>query len=167
MVAKRKDINPLEEAETPLSFRFHILSKKYVSAVAHLLERIDMERHFYTLSIIENNGSVTQQCLANCLEIDKASVVRIIDYLTEKGLVERVKNPDDRRAHLIVATNKAKKNLLKINNAFGEINRAAFKGFTKKEQNHFIEMSNKIMQNLIAFPTNGTAVKSVKKGVKK
>lgn len=155
----KKDINPLELEETPLAFRFHILSKKYTAAVAYSLEGVDMERHFQVLTVIEKHGAVTQQCLANCFCIDKATIVRIIDYLTERGLVERAVNPKDRRAHLIRATNKAKKNLPQILAAFEQTNEEAFKGFSKTEKKQFIEMSNKIMHNLVAIPAKKGAEK--------
>lgn len=39
----------------------------------------------------------TQQSLGDFLNVDKVSMVRIVDHLVNRGIVERVNNPDDRR----------------------------------------------------------------------
>lgn len=164
---KKNTINPLEQSDTPLAFRFNMLAKKYYGAASHQFEGFDLERYFYVLSVIGSHQYITQQCLANCMDIDKATVVRVIDYLSEKGLVKREVNEEDRREHIIVATPRAHKIIPVINQVFEEVNKTAFRGFTKEEKMQFIQMTNKIMNNLVSLPVEEVQVKNNRKGVKK
>lgn len=164
---KKNAINPLEQSDTPLAFRFNMLAKKYYGAATQQFEGFDLERYFYVLSVIGSHEYITQQCLANCMGIDKATVVRVIDYLTEKGLVKREVNKEDRREHIIVATPRALKIIPVIKQVFDEVNKTAFRGFTKEEKMQFIKMTNKIMANLISVPVEEVQVKISRKGVKK
>ena len=44
-------------------------------------------------------GPVTQGQLGALLDVSPASVVQIVDHLQDLGLVERQRDPDDRRAY--------------------------------------------------------------------
>lgn len=164
---KKHSINPLEDADSPLAFRFMMLAKKYYGVASHQFKGFDLERNFYVLSIIGSHEYITQQCLANCMEIDKATVVRVIDYLSEKGLVKREVNKEDRREHIIVATAKGKKMIPVINQVFEEVNQTAFHGFSKEQKSQFIQMSKQIMSNLISMPAEDVELKYSRKGIKK
>jgi MarR family transcriptional regulator for hemolysin len=112
-----------------------------------------MERYFFVLKLIAKSEFITQQCLANGLKIDKAGIVRMIDYLSEKALVKREVNPNDRREHRIVATKKGLRYVAKIESTFDEINEKAFSGFNKTEKKQFLEMCQRINENLQTLPS--------------
>ena len=134
MVAKKKNIiEPLSLSDTPLSYRLNVLSKKYYGAVSKHFENLDLDRNFFVLNIISKHEHITQQALANMMNVDKTRIVHVIDYLSGKGLVKREVSPDDRREHRIVATKKADKYVEKISTGFNELNKTAFKGFSKVE----------------------------------
>lgn len=46
----------------------------------------------------------TQQFLAGCLEVEPSSVVSVVDDLEDRGLVERRRDPGDRRRNVLVVT---------------------------------------------------------------
>lgn len=52
-------------------------------------------------------GEATQIDLANALGVEAPTVVRIVDWMERAGMVERRKDPDDRRAHVLRLTPKA------------------------------------------------------------
>ena len=56
-------------------------------------------RHFGTLRALRAAGPVTQGQLGALIDVSPASVVQIVDHLQELGLVERQRDPDDRRAY--------------------------------------------------------------------
>ncbi len=154
MTESRKGIpDPLVENEAPLGYRLNMVAKTYFGAILSNLEDLDLERHFFLLKIIGSNDFITQQCLANCLDVDKASIVRMIDYLSEKGLVTREINPNDRREHIIKPTRKGKRYAGKIHEAYLALNNKAFEGFSKTERKTFLEMSNRVLLNLKALPS--------------
>jgi DNA-binding MarR family transcriptional regulator len=153
-MATKKELAPISfnDPAIPLALGFNILAKKYHCAAAKMFEDVSLEKHFFILSLISKNENMTQQCLAKYLDMDKAMVVRVIDYLSEKGFVKREINMLDRREHKLIATKKAAKFTPKINEVFSNINNAALAGFTAKETNTFYELMSKILDNMNQLP---------------
>ena len=54
-----------------------------------------------SLNLLFEMGEMTQTELAWVMNAEKASVTRMIDALSEQGLVERKPFPDDRRKHMV------------------------------------------------------------------
>lgn len=64
------------------------------------LEPLGIEpRHFGTLRALRAAGPVTQGQLGALLDVSPASVVQIVDHLERRGLVERRRSTEDRRAY--------------------------------------------------------------------
>ena len=61
-------------------------------------------RAWGVLSTLVESGPLTQIDLATALSIDRTAMVYLLDELEERGLVERVRNPNDRRSFLIHLT---------------------------------------------------------------
>lgn len=61
-------------------------------------------RGWGVLSTLAESGPLTQIELATALAIDRTAMVYLLDELEQSGLVERVRNPDDRRSFLIHLT---------------------------------------------------------------
>ena len=61
-------------------------------------------RAWGVLSTLMESGPLTQIDLATTLSIDRTAMVYLLDELEGRGLVERVRNPDDRRSFLIHLT---------------------------------------------------------------
>ncbi len=56
------------------------------------------------LALLADEGPMTQQALGRRLGIDRTTVVHIVDGVERLGLVERGRNPADRRTHLLALT---------------------------------------------------------------
>ena len=56
------------------------------------------------LATLQAAGPLSQQQLAKALDVNRTAMVKLIDGLEGRGLVERVRNPDDRRTNLLVPT---------------------------------------------------------------
>jgi DNA-binding MarR family transcriptional regulator len=67
--------------------------------------------HFGVLVLIETNPGMSQSALALALNVDRSSIVPVINALEGKGLVSRTKKPDDRRTHELNLTAKGKTKL--------------------------------------------------------
>ncbi len=147
-VAPKNKITTFEIADAPLGLKFNTLFKVYYSQVEANLNTLDFDRYFYALSLICKHKETTQQCLANCLQVDKATMVRVIDYLTQKDLVKREPHKEDRRAYVLKPTAKALKALPSIETAFSQLNKTAFKGFTAEEKKDFLALMSKMHTNL-------------------
>jgi DNA-binding MarR family transcriptional regulator len=58
--------------------------------------------HMHVLWLLQHQGSMTMSRLADLLDVSLSNATGIIDRMEEKGLVERVRVPDDRRLVLVV-----------------------------------------------------------------
>jgi DNA-binding MarR family transcriptional regulator len=63
-------------------------------------------RHIACLKVIGEEGPLSQQALGRATGLDRTTMVAVIDFLEESGLVERRRNPKDRRAYALEATAK-------------------------------------------------------------
>lgn len=61
---------------------------------------IGLKQHS-VLRLLAAEGVRSQQALSDALGIDRSTMVLVIDDLEAQGLVERRRNPDDRRAYEI------------------------------------------------------------------
>lgn len=62
---------------------------------------------FMLIDLLWNQGSMTQQQLADQMHKDKNSVTKLVDAIEKKGFVVREQNLKDRRANTLVLTEKA------------------------------------------------------------
>lgn len=60
--------------------------------------------HFHVLTLLRHNEAMPMGRLADILDASMSSATGIIDRMEEKGLVERVRVPDDRRVVLVRPT---------------------------------------------------------------
>jgi DNA-binding MarR family transcriptional regulator len=103
--------------------------------------------------LIENaGGKLNQQNLADELLIDKASVVRMVDYLVDKGFVVRQQNPTDRREYFLVLTPEASRAMMEIRQAISQLNELVFASFTEEEKKQFWKALGQINDTLSSLP---------------
>jgi DNA-binding MarR family transcriptional regulator len=68
-------------------------------------------REFAVLTLIESEGPASQQRLADRVGVDRTTMVALVDALEEKGLVNRLRDPSNRRAYLLQTTEAGRKRL--------------------------------------------------------
>jgi DNA-binding MarR family transcriptional regulator len=68
-----------------------------------LPEGVDI--HAYAALLALAGGAIrSQQSIAHTVDVSRTTMVKVAAALTEQGLVERVRNPDDRRSYLLTRT---------------------------------------------------------------
>lgn len=140
---------PLQSHIEPFGRMFSFLGKEYLHILRTKLHHLDIDRNYYALILIDSlNGEITQQELALLLGTDKVSIVRVVDYLSGKGYVQRIRKTVDRRKHGLILTNKAKLALPEIKQSFDEINDIVLKGLNSSQVLAFNETIKKIKSNL-------------------
>lgn len=92
----------------PIYRKMDKIGKMFQAKLQNELKHLDIDRSFYPLLLIEAGNGITQQELANQLLCDKVQVVRIIDYLSSNGYVERIQNLTDKRKYELTITEKAR-----------------------------------------------------------
>ncbi|MDO9354121.1 MAG: MarR family winged helix-turn-helix transcriptional regulator [Solirubrobacteraceae bacterium] len=100
---------PAASPETPggsgssalLNHMARIMRLQAESALAPLGLR---PRHLVALSILRDHDGGTQQTLAALLSIDRTNLVGLLNDLETEGWIERRRDTEDRRRHLVVLT---------------------------------------------------------------
>lgn len=132
-------MNP--ECESPLGKVFGNLAKAYADAYTERLKDLPIDRYFYALVIIDTySGELSQTTLAEELMIDKATVVRMLDYLEKNECILRKPHPNDRRAHLLDLTPKALKMIPQIKKGIADTNAVCLDIAKRKGFDTFFEL---------------------------
>jgi DNA-binding MarR family transcriptional regulator len=109
----------------PFGKVFSELAKAYADHFLEQLKHLPLKRYYYPLVVIEKyEGDINQTLLGEELYLDKATVVRMLDYLEKENCIRRVPSPKDRRAHLLELTPKAKTMIPEIKKAAQQSNLA-------------------------------------------
>lgn len=134
----------------PLNRLLISVTKKYLSVFSQQTCELDIDRYQYVLVLIEDNDEkLSQQDLAEQLEVDKSYVVNIVNYLEEKGFVKREKNEKDKRKQVIKLTGKAKEITPKIRAVIEKLNAKSVENVTEEQIKIFTEVLNQIEANLV------------------
>lgn len=126
---------------------FMDISKDYVAKVTDKLQHLDIERHYLALYLLDRaESTLTQSELAEQLQVDKVSVVRLVDYLTDAGYVRRQVDQFDRRKQHVVLEDKADEIMPSIREAFKEADQTLLEVLDEKDRNDFLRISSRIRE---------------------
>jgi DNA-binding MarR family transcriptional regulator len=116
--------------QTPPSPKVPQLPEELVASATFLLKRLGyaakergMEAyeptglhpyHYAILLVLDEGSRETQGAIADALGYDRGQLVGLLDELEERGLVERRRDPKDRRRHLVRLTADGKRMLRRL-----------------------------------------------------
>nr|NMF95813.1 MarR family transcriptional regulator [Aromatoleum toluolicum] len=97
---------------------------------------------------LERNEGIRQVDLAELLEIQPMTLVRMVDQLASEGLVERRTDPADRRAHRLYLTDAARPQLDIIAETAAAVREKALVGLDEAERAQLTAALQRVCRNL-------------------
>ncbi|MEV4112656.1 MarR family transcriptional regulator [Nonomuraea sp. NPDC049695] len=95
-----------------------------------------------------SRGDSTPSLLKSRLGTDTAGMTRLLDRLETKGLLRRVRHPEDRRSIVIELTDEGRALVPGLPPIFGSISHQVFAGFSPEEVAQVTDMLQRILGNL-------------------
>jgi DNA-binding MarR family transcriptional regulator len=122
----------------------------YTKILSKELALYEMDQHFEALYLLGmQNQPITQNSLAELMQIDKSRMAVIIFVLEKKGLIQVKINPDDRRQHYVNLSSSAKTSIPALEKTIEKINQQAKAGIPEEKLLAFFEVSEMMRQNLL------------------
>jgi MarR family transcriptional regulator, transcriptional regulator for hemolysin len=113
---------------------------------------------------LDRREGMTQAEMADALEIQPISLVRLIDRLCEQKLVERRPHPSDRRANRLYLTPKGRATLEDLAPLGRDISGEVLAGFGDSEIRRMLQQLMRIKDNIRAAAEADTAARRAANG---
>jgi DNA-binding MarR family transcriptional regulator len=127
----------MNAASTEISRPVHRLPEELVASSTFLLKRLGFAAkdrsmkayeqtglhpyHYAILLVLDEGSRDTQGSIADALGYDRGQLVGLLDELEERKLVERRRDPNDRRRHLVRLTPEGTRTLARLRTLTREI----------------------------------------------
>ena len=115
---------PLELVSSPLFLLKRLGVKAKEESTEAYAEAGVHPYHYAILATLAEAERETQGAIANALDYDPGQLVGLLDEMEERGLVERRRDPEDRRRQVVLVTAKGKKMLAKMRALARELDEA-------------------------------------------
>lgn len=99
---------------------------------------------FGTLVLIEANPGLRQSELARAIQLDRSTVVTVIDTLSRRGLVDRRRAEDDRRSNALFLTDDGRTTLEELKRMVLEHEQRLVADLSEQEQQSLVSMLGRI-----------------------
>lgn len=150
-----------------MNYRIEKLGTLLQDATRKLWSRFEQRTASHGLSAAQwrllghllHNGPSTQTALAALLEVEPISVSRLIDRMEQGGWLRREPHPDDRRARIVQATEKARAIAPEARQIANAVYDEALSGLSDSDRHVLQAALHKIIENLKApEPATGSTM---------
>ncbi|WP_454850828.1 MarR family winged helix-turn-helix transcriptional regulator [Rhizobium binxianense] len=137
-------------ATPTLGFLLHDVARLLRKRFEQRAKELGLTRsQWQTLAYLANNEGIHQSGLAEILEVEPITLVRILDKLSERGLIERRQHPSDRRIWLLYMRDEAHPLLAQMRE-IGDITRGeALEGISAEEREQLFQTLSAMKTNLV------------------
>ena len=149
-----------ENVERNFGFLVHDIARLMRTNYDRRVRRLGLTRsQWWVITNLYRNDGLTQSELAETLDIERASLGRLLDRLEANGWVHREPCSRDRRAKRVRLASEVGPVMREMRVIAADLRRDAMSGFTLNEQEAFVDVLLAIKSNLVALNGQGTAGK--------
>jgi DNA-binding MarR family transcriptional regulator len=92
------------------------------------------KRQVVALMILRDHGAITQGALGETLRLDPANLVGLLNELEERALLDRRRDPEDRRRHIVELTSEGSSVLARAEQALAAVQDDVLAGLDDEER---------------------------------
>jgi len=156
LLVKELATNCIDASDKPIDYSYlpellgHLLGLAHLAITqlcTELMEPLQLTpKQFVAMEFISKNPCISQKNIAENIGTAPAVMVGILDYLSERGLLKRMRSPHDRREYYIQLTPKGMDMLAEIRRMAFEVEDLYQKktGLTDEERQTIIPILRKI-----------------------
>lgn len=150
-----------ENVERNFGFLVHDVARLMRMNYDRRVKRLGLTRsQWWVITNLYRNDGLTQSELAETLDIERASLGRLLDRLEANGWVRREPCDRDRRAKRVRLANAVDPVMREMRAIAADLRRDAMAGLAPHEQEAFVDVLLAIKSNLVALNGQGTSGRS-------
>ncbi|MBD3004977.1 MULTISPECIES: MarR family winged helix-turn-helix transcriptional regulator [unclassified Streptomyces] len=112
------------------------------------LARADARKwHYAVLASLEEYGPGSQATLSRRTGIHRSDMVGVLNELTERGLVERAPDPDDRRRNTITISSRGRRQLHRLDKVLDELHDELLAPLNPAERDQFTRLLTRLLDH--------------------
>lgn len=117
---------------------------------ARMLSEHGLTPHHYGVLLTLDDLRVTyQQRLSRAIGVDPRNAVPVVDHLQRNGLIERTRDPADRRRHAIALTEEGRTAVAELRRAAEVIESEMFQGLSADERAALQQLLYKLVETTL------------------
>lgn len=99
---------------------------------------------------------MTQKALTEIADVEQPSMAQLLSRMERDGLIQRTPDPQDRRSNLVRLTEQGEAAVPAVRESLDYFNTRAYAGFSEEERVNFVQMLQRIINNLESLPESGS-----------
>lgn len=141
---------PLNELHEQLGINLVVLARLYRRALDIALKPYGLsEATVLPIRYIARlGGNVRQGALADVLSLEGPTLVRVLDQLTEQGYIDRIEDPQDRRAKILSLTKEGQALNTKLSSLLAPLRAELFNGASEEDITAALRVLTQLDDNL-------------------
>ncbi len=144
-----------EDTSRNFGFILHDVARLLRTTIDRRVKALGLTRsQWWVLTHLFRNDGVNQSDLADTLEIEKATLGRLLDRLEAKRWVRRESDEADRRVKRVFLTDEVEPAIKAMRATAADVRRKALAGITPDDQQRFVDILLTVKSNL-SVPENG------------
>lgn len=103
--------------------------------------------HHSVLALLDEGARDTQAAIADALQLDRGTLVGLLDSLEEHGLIERHRDPNDRRRHIVTLTSAGRRQLAKFRTIISSLDHEFLGTLDDKDRADLLDVLSRVAQH--------------------